>query len=77
MKALDHPQANHHGNKATSSIVAGIRNWISTWSETIWLGITFLLFILMGPFSVIAVIYGLWALSSEENRERMSEPASC
>ena len=77
MKALDHTQARHHGSKAGSSVVASIRNWITTWSETIWLGITFLLFILMGPFSVIAVVYGLWALSSEENRERMCEPASC
>ena len=77
MKALDHTQASHHGSKANNTIITDIRNWISTWSETIWLCITFLLFILMGPFSVIAVAYGLWALSSEENRERMSEPASC
>ena len=77
MKALDHSQANHHGSKENSSILNGVRNLISTWSETIWLSVTFLLFLLMGPFSVIAVIYGLWALSNGENKERMIEPASC
>jgi len=47
---------------------------VSQLSETLWLCITFLLFIAMGPFSVIAVVYGLWSLASAENREKMIEP---
>lgn len=77
MKALDHSPTRHHGSKAASSIIESIGNAVSTWSETIWLCITFLLFILMGPFSVIAVIYGLWTLSNDESREKMVEPVSC
>ncbi|MGW8161837.1 MAG: hypothetical protein ACWGN1_06280 [Desulfobulbales bacterium] len=46
-------------------------------SEPFWLCLSFLLFIVMGPFSVIAVLYGLWSLATGENRERMAEPASC
>jgi small neutral amino acid transporter SnatA (MarC family) len=46
-------------------------------SEPFWFCLSFLLFLVMGPFSVIAVVYGLWSLASEENRQKMIEPASC
>ncbi|MDW7772020.1 MAG: hypothetical protein SCH71_03925 [Desulfobulbaceae bacterium] len=58
-------------------VLKNIANRVSQMSETLWLCVTFLLFIAMGPFSVIAVIYGLWSLASSENREKMIEPASC
>jgi len=46
-------------------------------SESFWFCLSFLLFIVMGPFSVIAVLIGLWTLaSSDECRDKMVEPAS-
>lgn len=44
-------------------------------SEVVWLCITFMLFVAMGPFSVIAVLYGLLSLATRKNREKMVEPA--
>jgi hypothetical protein len=76
MNALDHNITNHERVEALS-ILRSIANRVSQLSETLWLVITFLLFIVMGPFSIIAVVYGIWSLSSGENREKMVEPASC
>jgi hypothetical protein len=46
-------------------------------SESFWFCLSFLLFIVMGPFSAIAVVIGLWSLAtSEECRDKMVEPAS-
>jgi hypothetical protein len=46
-------------------------------SESFWFILSFLLFIVMGPFSAIAVVLGLWSLAtSEECRDHMVEPAS-
>ena len=77
MRALHHTQAGHQGKEADNSIVSSLLHTLSRMSEAIWLSITFLLFIVMGPFSVIAVLYGLWALATGETKERMVEPASC
>jgi hypothetical protein len=77
MRALHHTQAGNHEKQENDSLCKNLLSRISELSEIIWLCITFLLFIVMGPFSVIAVIYGLWALATGENKERMIEPASC
>ena len=77
MRALNHAQVEHHKNEVNISLYKSLISRISELSELIWLCITFLLFIVMGPFSVIAVIYGLWALATGENKERMIEPVSC
>ena len=46
-------------------------------SESFWFCLSFLLFIVMGPFSAIAVLIGLWSLAAnEECRNNMVEPAS-
>lgn len=50
---------------------------LSKISEPFWLCLSFGLFLIMGPFSIIAVLYGLWSLASDENRQKMIEPASC
>lgn len=50
---------------------------LSKMSEPFWLCLSGVLFLIMGPFSIIAVLYGLWSLASEENRQKMIEPASC
>lgn len=77
MRALHHTQAGHHKSEEHVSLFKSLISRISQLSESIWLCTTFLLFIVMGPFSVIAVMYGLWALATGENKERMVEPASC
>lgn len=50
---------------------------LSKIGEPFWLFLSFGLFLIMGPFSIIAVLYGLWSLASDENRQKMIEPASC
>ncbi len=49
---------------------------VSALSEYFWFCLSFLLFIIMGPFSAIAVVIGLCSLAGEENRSRMIEPES-
>lgn len=77
MNAVNHEMTNRQGVEAHLPLHKTLSNRISQLSEKLWFCFTFLLFIAMGPFSVIAVIYGLWSLASKENREKMVEPASC
>lgn len=44
-------------------------------AESFWFCLTFCLFVLMGPFSAVAVLIGLGSLASKEKREKMPEPA--
>ena len=77
MNAINQNITSRQRVEAHFPVLKKIANKISQLSETLWLCITFLLFIAMGPFSVIAVVYGLWSLASGENKEKMVEPASC
>lgn len=77
MRAIHQTQAGHNQGAGHVSLNKCLSGRIARLSEFIWLCITFLLFIVMGPFSVIAVVYGLWALATGENKEKMIEPASC
>ena len=43
-------------------------------SEVFWFCLSFLLFLVMGPFSAVAVIIALFSLAGEEQRQGMSEP---
>ena len=58
------------------SLLKRTMSFLSSLSEPFWFCVSFLLFLLMGPFSAIAVIIGLCSLASEENRNKMIEPAS-
>lgn len=51
-------------------------SFLSGLSEPFWFCVSFLLFLLMGPFSAVAVIVGLCSLASEENRNKMRAPAN-
>lgn len=77
MRALHHTSTGHHGSEEHVSLIRSLSYKKSQLSEGFWLCITFLLFLIMGPFSIIAVVYGIWSLASVENREKMVEPASC
>ena len=58
----------HSMLQKTMSILSGL-------SEPFWFCLSFLLFLLMGPFSAVAVLVGLCSLS-KENKSNMIEPAS-
>ena len=58
------------------SLLKRTMSLLSSLSEPFWFCVSFLLFLLMGPFSAIAVIIGLCSLASEDNRNKMIEPAS-
>ncbi len=49
---------------------------LSRLSEYIWFCLSFLLFIIMGPFSAVAVVIALFSLAGKENQGKMVEPAS-
>lgn len=64
-------------NKMLSDDVTLLKRFLSsvtTYSEYLWFGITFILFLLMGPFSIIAVVIGLWNLASGEQVKGLAEP---
>ena len=77
MSAINHLTTGQARGRRESTVFHRLSAIAARWSESLWLCISFLLFIVMGPFSVIAVLYGLWSLANGENREKMIEPASC
>ncbi len=74
MNILSQSQSKSSGNDGGHFLVTWVRAHLAQISESLWFCLTFLLFLLMGPFSAIAVLIGLGSLASEENRERMNEP---
>ena len=54
-----------------------IKDIVSRYSEGVWFCLSFILFLVMGPFSVFAVLVGLYSLATGEQKEKMVEPASC
>ena len=58
------------------SLISRTKAMAAKFSESFWFCMSFLLFIVMGPFSAVAVLIGLWSLAtSEECRDNMIEPA--
>ena len=75
MNILPQSQASHSGNDGGHFPVRWIREHSAQIIESFWFCLTFLLFLLLGPFSAVAVLFGLGSLANQENRERMTEPA--
>ena len=75
MNILPQSQANQSRSDGGHFLVKWIRAHLVQVIESFWFCLTFVLFLLMGPFSIIAVLIGLGSLASEENRDRMTEPA--
>jgi len=75
MNIASHSQVKTAGNDGGHSLTAWVRAHLTNITESFWFCLSFILFLLMGPFSAIVVLIGLGSLASEENRERMSEPA--
>ena len=63
-------------NDGGHSLLHKTMSLLSSLSEPFWFCLSFLLFLLMGPFSAVAVIIGLCSLANKENRDKMIEPAS-
>lgn len=58
------------------SLINRVKTLAAKSSESFWFCMSFLLFIVMGPFSAVAVLIGLWSLAtSKECRDNMVEPA--
>jgi hypothetical protein len=75
MNILSHSQVSKPGNDGGHSLAKWIRAHSAQVTESFWFCLAFVLFLLMGPFSAVVVLIGLGSLASEENRERMTEPA--
>nr|WP_321468273.1 hypothetical protein [uncultured Desulfobulbus sp.] len=75
MKSLSHSQTNRMENDGGRSLSTWVRSHLAQIVESFWFCLTLVLFLLMGPFSAVVVVIGLGSLSSEENREKMIEPA--
>ncbi|MDD2464875.1 MAG: hypothetical protein PHI97_12840 [Desulfobulbus sp.] len=75
MNTLPHNQANRIENDGGRSLSSWVRIHLAHIVESFWFCLTFVLFLLMGPFSAVVVLIGLGSLASEENREKMIEPA--
>jgi hypothetical protein len=58
-----------------SAAIAAIASRWARISEIFWFCVSFCLFILMGPFSVIAVIGGLHSLAKSTQNSAQPEPA--
>ena len=76
MNILQLHQTNRSENDGGYFPTTWIREHLAQITESLWFCLTFVLFLLMGPFSAIAVLIGLGTLGNAENRERMTEPAS-
>ena len=63
-------------NKNTGlSLISRTKSPAAKLNESFWFCLSFLLFIIMGPFSAIAVLIGLWSLSSnDEFKDKTTEP---
>ncbi|WP_319588711.1 hypothetical protein [uncultured Desulfobulbus sp.] len=75
MNNLSHSQTSKPGNDGGQSPAKWVRAHLGQVTESFWFCLTFVLFLLMGPFSAVAVLIGLGSLASEEHRARMTEPA--
>ncbi|MBV5317382.1 MAG: hypothetical protein JZU50_06205 [Desulfobulbaceae bacterium] len=76
MNILQHYQTKQSGDDGGHFQATWIRVHLAQILESFWFCLTFVLFLLLGPFSAIAVLIGLGSLGNAENRERMTEPAS-
>jgi uncharacterized membrane protein len=75
MKTMQHNPTNRTENDGGRSLSTWVRTHLAHIIESFWFCLTFVLFLLMGPFSAVVVLIGLGSLASEENRAKMIEPA--
>jgi hypothetical protein len=77
MSALIHLLTKNIETPKKKSFLTRVHNKFSQSSEKFWFCLSLILFIAMGPFSVIAVVMGLWSIAKEQKGRKVAEPASC
>lgn len=75
MNSLSDNSVTEIRNDGGHSLISWLKAHSSQLSEWFWFFLSFLLFLALGPFSAIAVLFGLKSLASEEQQEQMIEPA--
>ncbi len=76
MSILNHTLTGEGKRRRERSFFKSIGRCRAKGSEAFWFCLSLLLFLLMGPFSAIAVVIGVCSLATDKNRESMIEPAS-
>ncbi|MCK5194532.1 MAG: hypothetical protein KAQ71_12030 [Desulfobulbaceae bacterium] len=77
MSALIHLLTKNQTNLERKSLLTKLHDRFAHLSETFWFCLSLLLFVVMGPFSVFAVVLGLWSLAKNDKARESSEPMSC
>ncbi len=75
MTHLKKNRSNRNKSDGGRSPLCWFRAHLSQISEGFWFCLSFILFILLGPFSAIVVLIGLGSLAGEDKRQSMVEPA--
>lgn len=76
MSALIHLLAESHKNRESGSMITRLARVMGQLSEPFWFALSLILFIAMGPFSVIAVLIGLYSLATREYEKDFPEAAN-
>ena len=74
MSALIHLLSTSQTKKEKKSIVTKLADKMSQLSEAFWFTLSLCLFIIMGPFSIFAVIIGLHTLATKNGNQNEPEP---
>jgi hypothetical protein len=77
MSALIHLLSKSQTSQEKKSLLTRLHDRFAQLSETFWFCLSLLLFVVMGPFSIIAVIYGLWSLANNQKVRESAEPQNC
>lgn len=75
MSALIHLLAEHHRKQEKKSIYTKLTKLMGQLSEPFWFVLSLILFMVMGPFSIFAVLIGLHNLASKAKTQKGPEPA--
>jgi len=74
MSALIHLLSTSQSKKEKKSIVTKLADKMGQLSEAFWFTLSLCLFIIMGPFSIFAVIIGLHTLATKNGNQNEPEP---
>ncbi|MEW6290953.1 MAG: hypothetical protein AB1545_13970 [Thermodesulfobacteriota bacterium] len=74
MSALIHLLSTVQSKNEKKSIVTKLADKMSQLSEAFWFTLSLCLFVIMGPFSIVAVIIGLHSLATKNENQREPEP---
>jgi len=74
MSALIHLLSTVQSKNEKKSIVTKLADKMSQMSEAFWFTLSLCLFVIMGPFSIFAVIIGLHTLATKNEKQNEPEP---